>query len=233
MSTSDISGAEKFVNYLQLDFWSIFALLLIWFVLSLIKYYAIGFGKKSGEHRANFDYNEMAKAVQKGLSESSVIGEIEGKLSSLDGITDFEETITNVVKNVEHEFWHKQQIAQLRRERLEEFLNILMEETDRFNDLKKAFLERSPNKSLGKPSKRPFLITTLYFPELKDSYAFYYQSQLACIGKLMALLGINYTDEQVENIFDSLITDWTIFSEIIFETAKGLTYESDSLESSS
>ena len=100
------------------------------------------------------------------------LAEINSKLANLSKLTKIETTIKEAINNVDHNYWHKQQIEQVRRDKIELLMTEVQTHFDHckwvYSELvaKKPIIELIPNKTI-------FILIFLYFKDLKSDYKQY------------------------------------------------------------
>lgn len=155
----------------------------------------------------------------------STLADIDQKLESLDNLETIEKRLTHAIKEIEHNFWQKQQIDQVRRERLEELMTIMLTHTDMVDQITKCLMvgEEPPSFS---PNKKSSLLVNLYFPELKDDDAIHFKAQSNYMTSLAALSKEkpNFTPNDVREIHNVYMKFWRDYTKKIYEYAEDLTY---------
>jgi|GEM_PF-1384217 len=206
--------------------------ILLWL---FIENFVISAAKRAGQIQANLDHQKLLEEFELSISKSKAFGELEAKFEKLPDIEQFEKTISTTLKNIEFEFWQKQQVDQVRREKIE----LLMTEVQSHSKFStRAFVEvyqgRMPIE-LHSNQKIAMLIR-LYFKELLASYQIYnscfmeFQAEYNKIIHGLFVMRTNPTQPELEALkeksekFQRHSAEFTID---IADAAKGLTCMTD------
>ena len=116
---------------------------------------------------------------------SNRLGDIDAKIESIAKVVDIEKAVTKAVKAIDHSYWQKQQVDDVRRKKLEQVMLLLIREVQEicigFTEMKT--LEDYHKKTLF--TGHVGTLTQLYFPEVLLTLSKYEKSKKIYLNKLV------------------------------------------------